>query len=459
MDDLTTSLKATAGNKITSKNAWKSTLIEHFSDISIFEDRNGINFQKASAALDGCIKVYTTRVEDVAEGTSKLLGAFGQEKTVKKKTKKRAIFIEKDPSNINIKIRETPRFNDPIFSAVLYDPNIMFLTDVLKQQKAGILLYEDTNFYPEDIIINKEKDDIDMKVLPVSPGLKGVKESVYSIPYEQTHPEHHGEAPSTQQDLSLSDEGMDFGVAEATDNGASVCLPVKEAPVILEETPFGYFKGWAGPSSWKLQAAEGTKPANKGIQRKKEPFLMDFFDCTVSPSIFERSDVTMSKEHIVERRRCKNILPDDLHYGIADLYRFFLLDGAFRSRTGSEMIIPKETQARSDEPSGEEEGLEEYDVSMQLEHSLVLEPAQEAIKPIRSYTKIDIVRLKENIMGCIRQDKTKASEIFKDVRELYPQKEAQAISVHQCIVSLLYLANENGFELKPFGEDVIISTE
>lgn len=38
--------------------------------------RTGINFQKASSTLDGCVKIWTSRVDSVATETGKLLSGL-----------------------------------------------------------------------------------------------------------------------------------------------------------------------------------------------------------------------------------------------------------------------------------------------------------------------------------------------------------------------------------------------
>jgi len=41
--------------------------------MSLLKEGNGVNFQRASCTLDGCVKIYTNRVDSVATETSKLL--------------------------------------------------------------------------------------------------------------------------------------------------------------------------------------------------------------------------------------------------------------------------------------------------------------------------------------------------------------------------------------------------
>ena len=57
-DELSVWLKASAENKITTKNTWQSTLIEHFTQMD--QEMESVNFQKASSTLEGCMKVYST---------------------------------------------------------------------------------------------------------------------------------------------------------------------------------------------------------------------------------------------------------------------------------------------------------------------------------------------------------------------------------------------------------------
>ncbi len=69
-------MKIAADNKINAKNSWNVALIDYFSEITFLRDGDSINFQKASCTLDGCIKIYSTRVDSVADETGKLLNGL-----------------------------------------------------------------------------------------------------------------------------------------------------------------------------------------------------------------------------------------------------------------------------------------------------------------------------------------------------------------------------------------------
>ncbi|KAM9933787.1 hypothetical protein OXX80_006604 [Metschnikowia pulcherrima] len=69
-------IKLSTDNKITSKNSWHFALIDYFHDLNVIKDGDNINFQRASATLDGCVKIYSSRVESAASETGKLLSGL-----------------------------------------------------------------------------------------------------------------------------------------------------------------------------------------------------------------------------------------------------------------------------------------------------------------------------------------------------------------------------------------------
>ncbi|VDC01866.1 unnamed protein product [Peniophora sp. CBMAI 1063] len=71
-------MKLAMGNKINAGNTWGFELIEYFHDMRVLRnnDDQSINFQKASSTLDGCVKVWTSRVDNLGSETGKLLSAL-----------------------------------------------------------------------------------------------------------------------------------------------------------------------------------------------------------------------------------------------------------------------------------------------------------------------------------------------------------------------------------------------
>jgi len=78
-------MKMATDNKINATNSWNFALIDYFHDMSLLKEGDGVNFQKASCTLDGCVKIYTNRVDSVATETGKLLSGLADSGNKKKK--------------------------------------------------------------------------------------------------------------------------------------------------------------------------------------------------------------------------------------------------------------------------------------------------------------------------------------------------------------------------------------
>jgi condensin complex subunit 2 len=78
-------MKMATDNKINATNSWNFALIDYFHDMSLLKEGDGVNFQKASCTLDGCVKIYTSRVDSVATETGKLLSGLADSGNRKEK--------------------------------------------------------------------------------------------------------------------------------------------------------------------------------------------------------------------------------------------------------------------------------------------------------------------------------------------------------------------------------------
>lgn len=134
-------MKLATDNKINAGNSWNFALIDYFHEMSLLKEGDSINFQKASVTLDGCVKIYTNRVDSVATETGKLLSGLSSNKdrdtasdeedenqeededetADHKKSKKRptktnaGTTLVKDFSSIQAKKLDTELFVDPLF--------------------------------------------------------------------------------------------------------------------------------------------------------------------------------------------------------------------------------------------------------------------------------------------------------------------------------------------------------
>ena len=78
-------MKMATDNKINAANSWNFALIDYFHDMSLLKEGDTVNFQKASCTLDGCVKIYTSRVDSVATETGKLLSGLADNSNKKSK--------------------------------------------------------------------------------------------------------------------------------------------------------------------------------------------------------------------------------------------------------------------------------------------------------------------------------------------------------------------------------------
>lgn len=81
-------MKVAADNKINTSNSWNLALIDYFHDMTILRDGDSVNFQKASCTLDGCVKIYSSRVDSVDYETRKLLFGISEDMFADQATKR-----------------------------------------------------------------------------------------------------------------------------------------------------------------------------------------------------------------------------------------------------------------------------------------------------------------------------------------------------------------------------------
>lgn len=475
-DDLTSWLKASAENKITSKNAWQSTLIEHFVDTNKFSASNGVNFQRASSVLEGCMKVYSTRVDDVSENTLKLLEIFNKDEEVKKKSayKKKNNFIEKNIANINLKDKEALDFYDPLFSSILLKSEEYFLIDLLENTNLGMVVYNNKS---SNIVMEDEKIDLEIEQLPVCDSLKNFDIKTQHIDYidHQNYQQFDDQTFDNEPSFEMNDYEPNNNDFEDLKDDIGAVETVTSNVTVFQETPFGYFKGWAGPSQWKIKIGNKSK---KEVEKKpKQKLFFDFKANYDFNALSSKSDTVLTKQAIIERRKNKNFLPEDYSYEIKDLYRFLKLDGYFVN-TGKQENITRNnvdnyddfdldynyTNANNNDLDTNNNNVivDNIDFTTQFENSLILndklnETAQIQLKFTRIPKRVDIKKLKDNVLNLLTQNCNKFSQILNLIPNSYTPKESKDISPHFCLISLLHLANENEFEIKSVDNDLIIN--
>jgi condensin complex subunit 2 len=118
-------------------------LIDYFHDMSLLRNNtdNSINFQRASCTLDGCVKIWTSRVDSVGTETGKLLSNLATEgrgdeddeptsdnpdaqdpsHTKKKKAPRAGATLAKDAGQLRSKKLDLEFSVDPLFKKTCAD--------------------------------------------------------------------------------------------------------------------------------------------------------------------------------------------------------------------------------------------------------------------------------------------------------------------------------------------------
>ncbi|KAF3940226.1 hypothetical protein ABW19_dt0205943 [Dactylella cylindrospora] len=191
-------MKLATDNKINATNSWNFALIDYFHDMSLLKEGDSVNFQKASCTLDGCVKIYTSRVDSVATETGKLLsgladnsgknkkgdteeGAGGdgedgedeEDEEGRKKTRKRTTRSEatlaKDFSQLQLKKFDLEFAVDPLFkkAAADFDEGGAkgLLLNVLSIDETGRIVFDSSDDIKDSIptaeaeLVNVEEGD------------------------------------------------------------------------------------------------------------------------------------------------------------------------------------------------------------------------------------------------------------------------------------------------------------
>ncbi|KAF8661344.1 hypothetical protein AX16_001439 [Volvariella volvacea WC 439] len=132
-------MRMATDNKINAANSWSFALIDYFHDMSLLRnnDDNSINFQRASCTLDGCVKIWTSRVDSVGNETGKLLSNLtdGRDEDedendpdnpadpsqARKRAHRPTATLAKDPSQLRSKKLDLEFNVDPLFRKTCAD--------------------------------------------------------------------------------------------------------------------------------------------------------------------------------------------------------------------------------------------------------------------------------------------------------------------------------------------------
>ncbi|EHY65433.1 hypothetical protein NERG_01879 [Nematocida ausubeli] len=400
-------LKESIESKINAKTTWNSTLIDEFSNVEKFKEKetNNMNFQHASIVLDGCMKVYSTRVDSVVDEADKLMDSVGRAKEPEKQRARAKAHptIESNPDAILIKPR-IESLDDEILEHLAREFKegdtrgllmhllkwsdgegfcVMRLPGEKSKQEAGSKIEStaastlqthtlDFNALRQSLYLGESRKHISPMFSTFTPD-KSVEELVlptyaYHISYDVDPLEYGykegGNAFAGYLPYMEGASGEESGGYASADpeEGEEVCAKEKEVEQFrpsreelhLVYTPFGYAKGWAGPAHWKVHSRRKHREKEKADVKERKKAAIDFLTDTHLPisTLFEKGEgIVMTPQQISERRKNCNTLPPDHNIGIEDLYRMFVYPGSLYATEKLLGAPEKEINMPSSSPS------------------------------------------------------------------------------------------------------------
>lgn len=171
--DFEEAIRMATSNKINSKNTWDFALIDYFHDMNLLRGRDGtsINFQKAGATLDSCMKIFSHRIDSIVADTGRLLSGLNQrnatsggsksgndisqeENTIENirkraaRNKKPKLTLQDSFHDIKIRHYDQALNVDPLFKKAIAEFDEggakSLLMNVLKINSKGLIVFDET---------------------------------------------------------------------------------------------------------------------------------------------------------------------------------------------------------------------------------------------------------------------------------------------------------------------------
>ncbi|KAI5171675.1 condensin complex subunit 2 [Nematocida sp. LUAm3] len=531
-------LKESSEGKITQKTAWSSTLIEDFSNVERFQETSeATNFQQASIWLEGCVKLYGTRVDNVVSGAEILMESIGRVKEKERQKTKIKVHptIEQNPESLSLQKKRV--FQD--YEIVEYlvreskegDTRGLLMNLLKWSDKNGLQLMKrkedgsmrnDSPIAPVDLSLLKESFYLGEHRKNISPLFanftpdKSLRELelptyAYQISYDEPLP-----IPQQRFDLDLLPEATEapeeyiYHPMDALQEEEISPEHGEQAPAHifsfaqkqerrLSVTPFGYFKGWAGPAHWKMQSRH-RKHKEREQEKERKRHAIDFVqdDLPSLSIIFEKDEKTvLTPQQITERRANKHMLPAMFSITPNDLYSMLTYpNSTYPTIVGSKpsdqaplQYNPSRNCFNASEPQEvDREEQETYDICLPVEQDCHMlenqENPQENIystysphmdmsqekeylsaphnalstqaathassllsrrllqSVLRRARKNDVIQVKNHLWQAIEKGEKEIEAIYSEVKE-------KDVSAPFYLVSLLHLANEKNLRIVP----------
>ncbi|EGV63261.1 hypothetical protein PSN45_004467 [Yamadazyma tenuis] len=301
-------LRMVADNKINQKNSWSFGLIDYLYDLSM---KPIDNFQRASVILDGCIKIYSSRVDSAATETGTLLSGLSTnfsfepivEETAELITEERPLIsrkrnvrrestLVKSFQEIKVKAIETQLMIDPIFKKTLsyFDEGgaKSLLLNILTTDSSGRVIFdsaypgtnEQVNGNNSYICLNKISMMLikgrPLESLGICHSIKALKDLIHREDQEVIS------IPSSDLLYEFSGDEEGYSDNEVCDDNISIEVGL-DVQGIPDYELMDYFNntikfGATGKESWKVQKYKQNKAHNRVQVSSPKPNRSDLID-------------------------------------------------------------------------------------------------------------------------------------------------------------------------------------
>ncbi|CAI2189472.1 14825_t:CDS:2 [Funneliformis geosporum] len=487
-------MKMATDNKINANNSWKLALIDYFHEMTLLKDGDSINFQKASCTLDGCVKIYTSRVDSVATETGKLLknndeneendNQADPDRRTRKKTTRSETALAKDYSALTVKKFDLEFSVDPLFKKTSADFDEGgahgLLLNHLSVDTDGKIIFDASDAIPdededENSNDNMTIDDDNQPKIDISKLRSKYLSGLQQIFNKEICPslQHFDFSGNSNPDFDYTMHNDDDGVdINSNDDVIEVNRNDDYEEVNRNEDYEGNNYDEGVGINYEISGVFDEDDMNQHARLTENDFVMamvsnenelfSYFDSAflrnwAGPEHWKlkktskNKGTTETEGETKERKKKETELVTFIESEDLD-ERFIFASG--RSTINAPKLAEKVPHGHllpDDMHFSSKQLLQLFlkpqvmlNSKRQNEAQAELESDDVALPDMTK--RIDVKKLKENIWKTLTIN-TKFSGVFGDLKKIYPQKKMKDISVPFCFICLLHLANEKSLEV------------
>ena len=473
-------LKMSTENKINAKNTWEAPLIPYFVNLDNLKENKKTDFNRATTALNGCLKVYEERVNDVNDGAIKLANIINNKQKNKnennteqtKRNKKCNSFIVKDLQQINIRNVDGEVYYNSVLKSILNQNSGYFITENLNINKNGVILSDKA--IQNELIVNDEEIEFDLKKYPLS-----VLDTVNPMNILNSEKKvvllEPSEIPVIEDVINVTNEKVESycEISNVYDENInnSVISDVQLSNTQIKSCSNPKFVDF---KNWRTEFLQEEPKRKKKYEKDK--FYIDFKAEINTDILYSKMNTTQSKDDFYASKRQKMVLPAEHTYDLKDLYRYLIdknnyfkpanirKEDSFTNTNNDISFVNSENVSNVFDMTQKDINLNDNADSFEnLETNNVKEESNEfnlATLYRRIAKKVDMKKLKTNISLIIKNRETidTLNKLYNVLEEMYENKiEFKDISKHFTFIGLLHVATEENMHLENINtEDVKI---